>query len=267
METRISASPRAFARIFPVLLVLAFAAAAFCAALPKAAFADEPVKEGVPYAIISVSNPNLVIDLDADHPTARTHAAMAWPSGEATQAFTFTKTSDGKYYIKSYYNPSLVLTADSLSMRGAVDVRWSRSAYAQRWRLVQLEDGTFHIYSGSTDWMLDTNGQHTEDGAACIMWKFDGGDTQKWTLKELTPSAIRGVPAMPDSSDGSTYCITSVSNPETVVAFDSTANGTGVTMISAAVEGDGLQEFYFDRQIDGTYFIRAKAAPDLYLTA
>lgn len=268
METRISASPRAFARIFPVLIAFALVvAAALVAAHPKAAFADS-IKEGVPYAIISVSNPNVVIDLDADHPTAGTKAVMAWATGSATQAFTFTKTSDGYYYIRSYYNPSLVLTADSLSMRGAVDVRWGRSTYAQRWRVVELGDGSVYLYSGSTSWMLDTNGQHTEDGAACIIWKHDGNDTQKWTLKELSPATIRGAVSMPDSSDGSTYRISSVSNPSTVVSLDSDANGTGVTMISIDLaDGSGLDEFYFDRQIDGSYFIRPKGASDLYLTA
>ena len=242
-----------------VILAVALALGALLA-FPQMARADEPVKEGVPYRIVSVSNPSVVAQFDADEPTVGEKGTIDAPDNTAGQVFTFAAAGDGSYYIRSYYNPALLLTADSLSVRGGVSARYATAGAAQTWKLVAQADGTYHIVSTkNTTYMLDTSGAVTQKGASLIMWFDNSGKTQKWTLQEVDPATVRSVLALPAS--GSTTSLVSVSNPNVAVQVD----GSQVGM--AAKADSDAQRFRFDLQADGTYRLSGVVNPDLFLTA
>ena len=245
---------------FAVMLAAAFA--------PTRAFADEPVKEGALYRIVNVANPQVCVELNADYPSTGTGAKVAALDPDSTQVFTFAKASDGSYYIRSAYNPALLLTADSLSYRGAVSSRYLTSGKAQTWKLVQQSDGTYHIVSiANTAYMLDTNGSYPVDQAACIMWTDNGGKTQKWRLEEIRASDVARMPGLPDSSDGATYALVNVANANVAVSADSASPAAGAKVQVATYSGAAEQAFSFILQPNGTYKLRSVANPDLYLTA
>ncbi len=257
-------------RTTSIRAVILLALAALTAGLglsAQTALADDPVKEGVPYRIVSVSNSSVVAQFDADSPSVGEKGTIDRPDNTSGQVFTFAKAEDGTYYIRSYHDPSLLLTADSLSVRGGVSAQYASSSKAQTWKLEQQSDGTYHIVSASNSaYMLDTTGSTTQKGASLIMWFNNNGATQKWTFEEVDPAKITGALDVPE--DGSTYSLVSVSNSGVVAQAKggTAAAGAGVEM-AAPVEGNLAQAFQFDQQADGTYILRSAADTGLVLTA
>ena len=164
-------------RRIPILFVCLILAvmAAVLAVLPETAFAAPSISEDKLYRIVSVSNPSVVVEFDANAPGPGARARMAATVGAAHQVFTFASAGDGSYYIRSYYDPAVLLTANSLSVRGDVGAAYASSSKSQRWMVEEQSDGTLHIVAKGSPMMLDTNGATTQQGAACIMWFDNGG--------------------------------------------------------------------------------------------
>ena len=261
-----------YSRIPAILLAIALGAVLaglFAAPAPRA-FADPvtEIEEGVPYRLICADNTKLVAEFDADNPTAGTKVHLAAPSDGANQVFTFTSDGNGGYFIHSYYNPSLLLTAETLAVYGVVDGNWRHSSHAQVWRASNLGDGVWRFKGGTSRWYLGAEGSHAKDGCNVIMRNNNGSKTQKWILERVDPATITGAAALPNSADGTAYRVVSVSNPRTVVSLPEgwSAEGTLLT-IAAGKDSASEQVFLFDLQTDGVYFIHSQADPDLYLTA
>ena len=216
---------------------------------------------------MNVANPQVAVELNADYPTSGAGAKVAALDTDSTQIFTIAEKGDGTVYIRSAYNPSLLLTADSLSYRGAVTARYLTSGKAQTWKMILLSDGTYHIISAGSSMMLDTNGSYPVDQAACIMWADNGGNTQKWRLQEVPASSVVRMQGLPDSSSGAVYRITSVSNPAVVAQLNASSPQSGAAANMAKPDGSASQAFTFDLQPDGTYVIHSYANSTLALTA
>ena len=229
---------------------------------------DEPVVTNLSlYRIVNVANPAVAVQISGSSPKTGASVAVAAKSTSATQLFTLGEAADGTVYLRSFYNPSLLLTANSLSVRGAVGVSASDDAKAQRWTLQKLSDGTYHIVSAANaTYMLDTNGAYPNAGAACIMWFDNGGSTQKWKLETVDASTVTGALSRP-VSDTTAYRIVSVSNPSVVVQAANDDPDAGAAANIAVPDGWANQAFTFELQPDGTYRIRCVANSDLLLTA
>ncbi len=218
------------------------------------------------YRLVNVANPDMVVQLTATSPTGGTGAKVTSRSSNALQFFTLGENSDGSVYLRSAYNPSLLLTANSFKHRGSVGVSYSSSSKAQTWILDKQSDGTYHVLAAKNrTWMLDTNGAYPVDGAACIMWSNNNGNTQKWTLEAVDASVVTGAMSLPEADTA--YQITSVSNPGVVVQFSGVAPVAGGQVNMAKPTGGNNQAFTFTLQADGTYIIANVANPDLLLTA
>lgn len=270
--------PRASARIILStigLIVAAFALlfAVFASLAPaRTAYADAPVKEGVPYALVSASNTRLAVQLGnaGGLPVSGVQATLATRSIAATQAFIFQQNADGSYRIASAANPSILLTADELDFHGAVTGNTRGSGGEQAWRIETLDDGNVRLWAAAGVWMLDVNGSSARNGAACGMWFNENAATQKWQLEELDPVMLGGTVALFDSADGTIYTLANSTDSGLAVQTQGVtlANGDAVIMgTSDAQAVPANQGFLLDRQADGTYFVRSAANADLYLTA
>ena len=258
-------------------LILALTAL-ICSGTASRAYADDAVREGVPYRIVSAANPDVVIDLAAAHPHGGTGAAMAAPDEDASQVFTFVKAPDGSdtYYIRSYYNPSLLLTATGLAYRAGVTADFAAADKAQAWTLQEQSDGTYFLIAGTSGWIVDVAGDSVRAGSACIMWQYNGGQTQRWTFQPVEADAITGRPNLPISAggrlDGAAYQLVSVSNPGVVLQLaDDPVSSVAVNVAEpvepATAKEAAHQVFFFDMQPDGSYLIRSKTNSSLLLTS
>ncbi len=221
------------------------------------------------YYITNVSNSSLVVQVDSDDPSAGDGVNVNKIDGDANQAFTFELQNDGTYIIRSVADSSLVLTADSLSVRGGTSMQEEDSSLAQRWIIEYLNSsGAIHLLSASnTYYMLDTNGTPTKAGASCIMWFDNSGSTQMWTLNEVDASTLDGAEASSGTSDGKYYRIVSVSNPDVCVQLDTTVLADGSYANMAYISDSVYQVWTIEENADGTYYIRSYGDDSLVLTA
>ncbi|MBR3258019.1 MAG: RICIN domain-containing protein [Eggerthellaceae bacterium] len=251
-----------------VCLVLAVMAAVL-AVLPETAFAAPSISEDKLYRIVSVSNPSVVVEFDANAPGPGARARMAATDGAAHQVFTFASAGDGSYYIRSYYDPAVLLTANSLSVRGDVGAAYASSSKSQRWMVEEQSDGTLHIVAKGSPMMLDTNGATTQQGAACIMWFDNGGKTQKWTLQEVSAGSISSPMTLPKPSavSGQYYRIVSVCTPSVIVELEGDSPANGALARMAAPDNGDNQLFELVQNADGTFTFKNHANSTLVLTA
>ncbi len=118
-------------------------------------------------------------------------------SGDCRQQFQITYQMDGRYKIVPAAALSLALDVRGASRRNDADVQCYRDngTTAQRWSLLQNENGSFRIASGCS---LDTKVltvwcASRSPGAKIIQYTYNGTANDEWFLERITPLKLHSV--------------------------------------------------------------------------
>ena len=204
-----------------VLLSAALALLAFALLLPAAAFADIagiPTGPDIPYRIVNVDNPNVVLTVQDAPDGEPAGVVLDWRNDASRQLFYLEEADDGEtMLIVLAADPDHVLSGDVLAGRGEVSVVARDAGGAggtggtggigtgtyTAWTMENLGNGQASICIAGGTSALSARTGSAWAGEACMLRPDTRGVAQEWMLEAALPA-----PADPVLADGPTIvCI------------------------------------------------------------
>ena len=162
------------------------------ALLSAAAFADTagiPTGPDIPYRIVSVDNPNVVLTVQETSDGEPAGVVLDWRSDDARQLFILEEADDGETMVIALASDTArVLSAEVSEGRGALSVDTRDSGAFVRWTMVNLGNGQESICVAGGTSALSARSASAWAGEACVVRPDTRGVAQEWMLEAALPA-------------------------------------------------------------------------------
>lgn len=211
------------------------------------------IKTDTAFAIKSVLDPQLVMDIYGDSSDNRARLQIYNANNSQAQMFTFKQVGNGLYEIVNVNSDKpFEAQGGSVSNGGAVSQYSSNGTCAQHWSIVDCGNGEYSFINSKSGKAIDVPGGNGVSGSALQIYTYNGSDAQKWTLapartirQELNDLAASGKGLV---NEGVEYAIGSVSERQVFdIAGGSINSGSNLQLYASNATKAQRWTFSYDK--------------------
>ncbi len=138
------------------------------------------------YMIESALSENYVLEIQGNSLKNKGNAALGTKTGDFRQAFYVKRCGEDLYTLKNYYSGLVIDVNGGMSANGTnIQQYEANGSEAQKWRIVQNEDGTVTFFSVKNGKTMDVACGKAADGSNVQIYAANGTAAQNWRLAEL----------------------------------------------------------------------------------
>ena len=211
------------------------------------------VKTDTAFAIKSVLNPQLVMDIYGGSSDNLARLQIYNANNSQAQMFSFKQVGNGLYEIVNVNSGKpFEAQGGSVSNGGAVSQYASNGTCAQHWSVIDHGNGEYSFINSKSGKAVDVPGANGVSGSALQIYTYNGSDAQKWTLapartvrQELNDLAASSKGLV---KEGVEYAIGSVSERQVFdISGGSTNSGANLQLYASNATSAQRWTFSYDK--------------------